>query len=132
MLSVIPLSKYFFYHCREDIFESFHLLRSLWKTASLFEDIIPIVDMTNIRNDFVQPLFLTSTAPLSLSCAGTRIGEEHNTEINSRPPFKGNPIMRFCTNEKGRNGEIYYVVKNLRLEFVFFYKSKSTQEIQGQ
>ena len=84
------------------------------------------------ENYFLQPLFLTYTAPLSLSCAGTRIGEEHNTEINSRPPFKGNPIMRFCTNEKGRNGKIYYIVKNIRPEFVFFDKSKNTQEIQGQ
>ena len=88
--------------------------------------------LTLSENYFLQPLFLTSTAPLSLSFAGRRIGEEHNTEINSRPPFKGNPIMRFCTNERGRNGKIYYIVKNLRPEFVFFDKSKNTQEIQGQ
>ena len=70
-------------------------------------------DINIIRIFFVTTLFLTSTAPLSLSCAGTRMGEEHNTEINSRPPFKGNPIKRFCTNERGMNGKIYYVVKNL-------------------
>ena len=71
----------------------FPLIRSLWDTAPLQLCRYYKYSINNIRNYFVQPLLLTSTAPLSLSCAGTRMGEEHNTEINSRPPFKGNPIM---------------------------------------